>query len=152
MSPHAGVPQEHPSPHRGRVTVTALLFGLGAGPAAWVVQLLLDYGLSSYACFPADQALEHAPASGWAAERPVLLAINLACLVLALAGLRVAQASWRGARLEKDGGHQVLLATGEGRSRFLALCGILTAIGFSLAILFDTAAIAAVPSCWNFRP
>jgi hypothetical protein len=149
MSSEPHVPQEHPSPHRGRVSLVALLLGLGIGPAAWAAQLMLGYGLSSYACFPGDQPFEHAPPPGWSGERPGLLAVNLACLVVALAGCWISWASWRSTRQEKGGGSEALLRRGEGRSRFLALCGLLASAGFAVAILFDTAAILGVPACWD---
>lgn len=145
----ADVSHEHPSPHRGRVSVTALLVALAAGPAAWVAQLMLGYGLSSYACFPGDQPWEQAPPPGWGGERPALIAINLVCLALALAGFWIALGAWRRVRGEKEGGVTHLLTRGEGRSRFLALCGMLDCAVFAIAILFDTAGILGVPSCWN---
>jgi hypothetical protein len=150
MSSEAHSPHEHPAPHRDRVRVLELLGGLAAGPAAWVAQLVVGYGLSSYACYPSDQPYLRAPPPGWRGERPVLLAINLACLVVALAGLWLAHRNWRATRHEKPGGGHVLLATGEGRTRFLAGCGMLTAAGFALAILFDTAAVLGAPTCWDF--
>ena len=43
---------EPPAPHRARTSL-ALLFGaLLASPLAWSVQLLVNYGLASHACFP----------------------------------------------------------------------------------------------------
>ena len=149
MSIDAGLPREHPSPHRGRVSTVALLFGLAAGPAAWVGQLLVGYGLSSYACYPSSVPQQSSPPPGWAAEHAILIAVNLACLALALVGLAVAVACWRRAQGEKAGGGETLLEIGEGRARFLAGCGILTATGFAIAILFDAAVIVGVPACWS---
>lgn len=139
-------PQEHPSPHRGAVSVWVLLFALAAGPAGWVAQLLLGYGLASYACYPSSEPRLTSPPPGWSGEHLILLVINVACLALALGGLFVALGSWRRSRKEKEGG---ALDVGEGRTRFLALCGVLTGLLFSVAIGFDTAPILSVPACWR---
>jgi hypothetical protein len=139
MSPRAAVQPEHPPPQRGRVSIVALLFSLAAGPAAWAAQLMLGYGFSSYACFPGDEPYREAPPPGWGGERALLLVINLVCLLAPLAGGTVAYRAWRDTRGE----------AGESRTCFLALCGMLTSLGFALAILFDTAVIAGVPSCWE---
>lgn len=128
----------------------AQLFGLVAGPAAWIGQLLLGYGVSSYACYPAAAALEQSPPPGWAGERPGLLVVNLAALLVALAGLAVARRVWRGSQPEAAGAHPDDLR--EGRIRFLAGCGMLASGAFALAILFDTAAVLGVPACWAFAP
>lgn len=143
-------PHEHPSPHRGRVSTTALLLALWLGPAAWIGQLMLTYSVASHACFPFDIPVSHAPAQDWLRERLALGAVNLVCLLIALAGVAVAYRGWRLTRWEKAGAPRVLLDVGEGRSRFLAECGVLSGLVFSAAILFHLAAIAAVRPCWSF--
>ena len=40
----------------GGIGLGALLFGLCAGPAAWFLQLVVNYALASYACFPMTSA------------------------------------------------------------------------------------------------
>jgi hypothetical protein len=143
------VPQQHPSPHRGRVGLSAQLSGLAAGPAAWIAQLIVDYGLSSYACFPKDAPRLVSPPPGWAGEHLWLLAINLACLALAGAGFASAYGGWRLTRAEKRGDAHEMLEIGEGRARFLAICGMLGCGVFAAAILFDTLPILGVPACWQ---
>jgi len=145
-------PQEHPSPHRDQVRLWSLLFGLAAGPAAWIGQLVLGYGLSSYACFPKDEPHLASPPPGWDGEHLLLLAINLACLALAAGGLSMALANWRRSRAEKRGGAHHMLEVGEGRTRFLALCGMLACGLFGAAILANTVSIVAVPACWSVGP
>ena len=152
MSADTGEPHEHPSPHRERVSVVGLLFALAIGPAAWAAQLMVSYGLSSYACFPFDRPHLHAPPPGWSGERATLVAISLVALLFALGGLWWAYRSWRAVQGEKAGTHHTLFDVGEGRSRFLAACGMLATSSFALAILFGLAAAAAVPSCWEFGP
>lgn len=145
----ASFPQEHPAPHRQRVSLARQLFGLAAGPAGWIAQLVIGYGLSSYACFPRDAPHLISPPPGWAGEHLGLLALNLACLALALSGLAAALGAWRRTRGEKRGGPHLALEIGEGRARFLALCGLLTSGLFAGAILFNTAPILGVPACWS---
>jgi hypothetical protein len=78
-----------------------------------------------------------------------LLTLNLVCLLLPLAGMAVAFLSWRATREEKPGGTASMLEMGEGRTRFLALCGLLGSALFVLATLFDSAMIIGVPTCWE---
>lgn len=142
-------PQEHPSPHRNEVRIWSLMFGLAAGPAAWIGQLVLGYGLSSYACFPKDEPRLASPPPGWGGEHLLLLAINLLCLALAAGGLSVALANWRRSRAETRGDAHHMLEVGEGRTRFLSFCGILACALFGAAILANTVTILMVPACWS---
>ncbi len=119
-------------------TIWALMFGLAAGPTAWIAQLLLDYGLSSHACFPVNHPVAQLPSGS---GKPALAVITLLCFLLALAGLWIAWRIWRGARGEPPSA---------GRTCFLALCGLYTSAGFAVAILASAASILAVPSCWTF--
>ena len=148
----SGYPQTHPSPHRGRTRLVLLLLSLAAGPAGWIAQLVVGYGLANYACYPDSRPQLHAPPPGWAGENLWLVALNLACLVVCAAGFLLAAAAWRRTRDEKPGNAQHLLETGEGRTRFLAVCGMLATAVFAAAILVNTVTILGVPSCWEFAP
>ncbi len=145
MSPHASHPSDRLSP-RGGGDLILLLSALAAGPAAWAVQLVAGYGLSSLACFPHDAPAVQSPPPGWGAEHAILLSLNIVCLLVALAGLAVSFAYWR-ARSPEKAEHAPDIAAA--RTRFLAACGLLAGLGFAIAILFDTAAILGVPSCWS---
>lgn len=125
---------------------------LAAGPAAWVTQLVVGYGVAGYACYRRDAPLQAAATSGWGAERFGLLALNLACLLVTLIALTTSYIHWRRTRGETGGGAGRALEVGEGRSRFLAACGILINLAFCIAILFDTAPILGVPTCWSIAP
>ena len=149
MNQNAAQPDQHPAPHRGRVSVVASLSSLIAGPAAWIVQLVVGYGVSSLACFPHDLALRQSPPQGWSAEPVMLGVINGVCFAIAILGGVVALLHWRRTRGERGGGAGRALEVGEGRTRFLAVCGILSGFGFAVAILFDAPAIMAVPACWT---
>ncbi len=146
MSTEASHSSNHPSPPGGSAGLILLLSALAAGPAAWAFQLIAGYGLSSLACFPHDTPSMQSPPPGWGSEHGILLAINLVCLLVALAGVLVSFLYWRPVSAEEAG---AVVNVGEGRTRFLASCGLLAGLGFSIAILFDTAAILGVPSCWS---
>ncbi len=152
MSPAADAATEHPAPHRARVRPWVLLATLGAGPFAWIVQLVVSYGVAGYACYRGGAPRLAPPPAGWGAEHAGLLALNLVCLGVALAGAALSWRSWRKVRGETSGGGQSLLETGEGRTRFLATCGILAGLGFALAIAFNTAEPLVIASCWRIAP
>jgi hypothetical protein len=152
MTTDAEPSTEHPSPHRERVSQRALLLSIGAGPAAWITQLVVTYGFAAHGCNPSAQPPIMAPAGGWPGEHTLLLAVNLACLIVAVAAGLLAVACWRQTSGEKPGGGHTLLDIGEGRARFLAGCGVLTSAGFMLAILFNTAELFMVPACWSVSP
>jgi hypothetical protein len=137
-------PQASPQGHR--VSLGALLFGFAAAPIAWIGQLLLNYGFSSYVCFPKSVPLSE-PMVGWRWITPALFGLDALALILTIAGAVV---SWRAFALTRDehkGDHHHLIEVGEGRSRFLALSGLMTAGGFFLIVLFNTISLILVPLC-----
>jgi hypothetical protein len=127
-------------------SIVAPLAALAAGPAAWVVQLVAGYAVSSLSCFPHDAPAASAPGPG---EHAVLMTLNLACVLMALLGLAAAYLSWRGAGPGKVAGHADIMPARLGRARFLGACGILSGAIFCVAILFDTANVLGAPACWS---
>ena len=139
--------QYPPSPHRYRASPRLLLFGVVGAGTAWLVQLVVDYGLASHRCFPHDVPLTIAQtAGGW--SYPLLTVFNLLAIALAVAAGLVSYRLWHHTRDEHAGsaGHPV--TAWEGRTRFLAMCGLLAGIGFLVAIVFDTVAVFTVPRCF----
>jgi hypothetical protein len=136
MTMRAEVVPTRSAPRSAEIAWT--LFALAAGPAGWVVQLVTDYGLSSYACFPRFEPWTRTPPPGWSHEGLVLVAVSLACLVLGLSGAIVALNLWRSAARR-----------GEGRETFLIACAAVASVGFTIALLFDTWPILRTPACWN---
>jgi hypothetical protein len=137
---------DHSSPQRGGVAVPVLLFGVFAGPLAWGIQLVVNYALAVYPCFSAGVARASVPPgsqSGWSA----ILAINISAGILALVGAAVSWRNWGSVHNEHPGSTSHALEGGEGRIRFLALCGMMTGLGFFAAIVFDTIALSMVPQC-----
>lgn len=138
--------QDHPSPSRGAVSGWRLVGGLAAGPFGWIGQMLVDYGLSSQLCMLGRAGHRSPPASG---EAVALVAINLVCLAIALGGVLLSWSSWRRVQREKPGGPDATLSIGEGRSRFLAVAGMMSAGAFVVAILFNTIEPFMIPACWS---
>ena len=127
----------HGAPHRHRVSPWLIFGAMWAGPAAWFVQLVSAYGLSSNAC---GVGAQHGSASRGAA-----LVITVICALAAAGACLVSHRIWRNTRDESHGGTAHLIAGGEGRTRFLALVGTIMAAGAVLAILFVAVGAIAVP-------
>lgn len=134
----------HPAPHRGNVAVSVLFIGLFAGPIAWGLQLLINFALASHACYP-DGAPLTTP--GWHSAWGVILLLNIVAAILSLAGAALSYRHWQATREEHPGGAGHTIEAGEGRTRFLALWGVMTGFGFLVAILFNTLALFMVPQC-----
>lgn len=134
----------HPAPARRDVKLSMLLFGLVGAPFSWFLAEMIEYGIASYTCrmktSGEEQTLMHA-GSVW---MWIVLAITLA---IAIAGCAVAIGNWRKTRGEKRGSGHHLLELGEGRSRFLAMCGLLTSIGFLVGFVFLFSELAVAPLC-----
>ena len=134
----------HPAPQRGAVSSGALWFALFGAPAAWSVQLLVSYALSSHSCFPrrvplTAPTLEALPA--WE------LGVAVAALVVALAAGGVAIHAWRATRAEGEGSEHRLLETGEGRTRFMAFAGVLVSGLFALGVVLNLITPILLPAC-----
>jgi hypothetical protein len=135
---------EHPSPARREVGPFRLLVGLLAAPLAWSTEELFSYGVASRLC------RMKAAGSGQnltVADSPWFWVLLVGTAVIALAGFMVALGNWRRTRGERrESGHH-LLELGEGRSRFLSMCGALTSGGFLIAFLFMLANLVLAPLC-----
>ncbi|VFU16471.1 hypothetical protein [Methylocella tundrae] len=144
----------HPAPARGEEKIVALAFGLMGAPLIWALHLLVNVSVAGQACAGAEPRLDATMTPG--ASQTFLLAVDgLACAV-ALAALFVSYRAWRATRREnatkqpRQSGATAAQHTteiGEGRTRFIALGGILMSSLFLIAILFDSLAALAGPSC-----
>jgi hypothetical protein len=114
-----------------------LLFGLLAAPLAWSADELFSYGIASRLC------RMRAAGSGQSltvADSPWFWLLLAVTAVIALAGFAVALGNWR-----KTHGEQ--RESGDGRNRFLSMCGMLTSGGFLIAFLFMLANLVLAPLC-----
>jgi hypothetical protein len=114
--------EPHPSPHRGRVGSLSTWFGLLGAPVAWSLQELVNVGLAGYACYPHGIPLAEPL---WAGMSATTLAIEIAAIVISIAAGLVAFANWRRSRDEKPGGAGRLVGSGDGRTRFMAMAGMM---------------------------
>ena len=134
---------ERPAPRGGGVPARWLFAGLVGGPAAWNLQMLTLYGISSDTCTLTQGAHGQAAVTGFGDEPILLLAINLFSLAVTIAATVLSFSHWRGARNDQ--------ANGAGRTRFVAFSGMLAGSIFGLAILFNTLEPIIIPTCWKWR-
>lgn len=128
---------EHPGPHRERVGLTALFYGLFVAPIAWAGNLMTTYALATHACYPGSEPLEHAIA-GFEFVWPLNLALFVATLLLCASGFAVSFRNWRLTGSEAEGHAHRLMEAGEGRTRYLGI------IGMSFSVLFFSATLAGI--------
>jgi hypothetical protein len=134
------------APKRHAMRLRESFFALFGGPLAWFVQLNLGYGLASQPCFRDGErtvAPHWFPDWTWAAMIALMI---LACAIALLAAL----VAWRAyARTEDEaaGDRRHLLEVGAGRSRFLALWGIVLGAGAALATILTAVAFFVLPRC-----
>jgi hypothetical protein len=68
-------------------------------------------------------------------------------MIVCLAAAAAAYRGWRTISEESAGTGQPLIESGEGRTRFLALWGIMIGLGFFIAVAFDFAGLWVLPIC-----
>ncbi len=146
MAAHTLTPHDiqHPAPHRHRVGIGALWFGLTAAPLAWSIQQLASTALVGRDCYPHESPLAYPL---WHGVWTVLLGISVASIALAIAGGAVSWRSWRHTRHEQPDSAHHLLDRGEGRTRFMGMSGMIASALFLLGLVFGTAALFMVPLC-----
>jgi hypothetical protein len=143
----------HPAPARNDVAPALLWFGLVGAPAAWTVQTLVDLAVASHGCYP---RLFPLAAPMLAGLRGIVITVSIAALIVCIVAGAAAFRSWSRTRHE----HQVssgagekhshaaaLLETGEGRTRFLALSGVMASVVFTIAVVAHTVSIFMVGPC-----
>ncbi|HLX30507.1 MAG TPA: hypothetical protein VKV24_18660 [Casimicrobiaceae bacterium] len=135
---------EHPSPGRHKVALATLVFGAAAAPLAWNLHLLISVGFTSHACFPGREPLGAPFISGiwW-----IPFGIGIAGIVIGIVSALVALHAWRKTRTERPGRAHELMSSGDGRTRFVAMCGILTSGLFIVALIFAMLAVFLAPIC-----
>jgi DUF917 family protein len=137
----------HPSPARGAVGLVSLWFGLGGGAAAWSVLTIVNYAIASQQCYPRMAPLA-LPMMGARNLSMVLFATSGAAIVIGVIATIVAFRSWRRTSNESGGSTHWALETGEGRTRFMAVSGLMASAVFLLAIIVETISIVTVHPCW----
>lgn len=144
MSADTSRETRHPAPERDKAALGSLSFSLAAPPLAWSFQSIAGYGMSSEACHPGTTARMAASLPGlW----DLLLGMNGAALVVTVLGITLACKNWRATRRESGGDTRHLMERGEGRTRFLAMCGLLLGAGFTVATVFTSVTLLLSPRC-----
>jgi hypothetical protein len=139
-------PAAHDPPQLFGTNLGFLVFIVIGGPVAWYLQLTVNYGLVSHPCFPHFEP-QQGYLPGWAWVGPVILVFNLLAILAALACGLLALRLWRATSEAYPPVYNQLLPPAAGRTRFLAVCGILTGFGAVAATVFDLIALFAVPPC-----
>jgi hypothetical protein len=132
----------HGPPPR-QVGAAVLLLALAAGPLAWGLHLVLNYGFASQACFPGLTPRADAAGLDWLWT--LLIAIDLIGMAGCALAVLLSWRNWREAPRHLPVDKEI--ETGAGRSRFLASWGMLTSGLFALAIVFDFLGLWVLPLC-----
>ena len=138
----------HAAPHRGLVAAPLLWFGVFGAPAAWAAQLISNYALMAHFCYPVSTPLASPEFGG---VRLLAILISAGLLVVAVAALAVALRSWSVTRHEtarrRSPPHHEAAETGEGRTRFMAMSGILVSAVFTFGVLMASVPLLTMPIC-----
>lgn len=145
MTQHTAL-SHHPAPLRHQLSLREALFGVFGGPLAWFLQLCAGYALATFPCFPQHHRTV-VPQSGYAWSFPVMVALLIAGVLVALAAFGVSWRTYVRTRDEAGGDHRHLMEVGAGRTRFLALWGMLLGAGFAIATSLTAIAFLLVPRC-----
>ena len=135
-------------PRRSGAWRALLWYGLLIPPVVWAVQLELNYGLASHACFPiGTPRASFVP--GWERIWVVLLVVNLVCLAICAIGLLASGSSWRRLRGEQPVEGEVggIAYPSQERLRAFAVSGLLVSGIFTSAIFFNTLYLWALSTC-----
>ena len=135
----------HPGPHRERVGLVALFYGLFAAPIVWAGDLMIDYGLATHGCYPGNLPL-HFPSAGFGGIWWAMLLCHVVALVLIASGGLVSYRNWRVTGPPRGHSHH-LIERGEGRTRFFGIVGMGFSAMFLLTVAAETLALAWLPLC-----
>jgi len=130
----------HPSPARAEVSPLRLIAGALLAPIGYGAQVVIGYTIGAVGC--ARQL------ASW----PVLLVVTVVALAAIFAGLAVSIGNFRRTRHEAEGDHARLQDRGEGRTRFLAYCGLCSSGIFASAALVQLASMIVLHQCVGARP
>jgi hypothetical protein len=131
-------------PGRKPPGVVKLFAGMVLAPLAWALQVLVGYGLAAYACYPTDRALAKPL---WPQLRGMLWGVSLLLWLLLLCGCAIAWSNWNATSVQSSLGADRVVQAGDGRRRFMALCGVIVSGLFAVVLLFTGIGILWVPSC-----
>ena len=125
----------------------ALAIAMLAPSIVWSLALLVSYGVTSPACFPAS-----VPRSSflpeWAGMRPALAIFDGVCLLIALIGFALALFDWREApRPEPTQRDHPIEPPGPGTQRALSAAAMMAAALLCLAVAINGVPLWLIPAC-----
>ena len=126
-----------------------MFYGLIAPPFVWAIQLYLNFGLASHACFPGEAPRANF-VSGWGRIWTVLLVVNLVCAAICAVGLIASGYSWRRLRnppVIAGGTPSEPIHGDDERLTSFAVAGLMVSGVFTAAILFNTLYLWALSTC-----
>jgi hypothetical protein len=136
----------HAASRAHRVKLGEIFFGVCGGPVAWFLQLCTGYALASAPCFRDGVRLtEPPPLLRW--TWPAMIVAMLAGVLIALLALGISWRAFQRTRQEAGGSSALLLEMGAGRTRFLALWGVLLGSAFAAAAAITAVAFILLPRC-----
>jgi hypothetical protein len=128
-----------------RVPGVARLFaGMVLAPLAWALEVLTGYALAAHACYPTDRALA---VPTWSNLRWIVDGVSVALWLLLFVGCAIAWANWKATRSASNVASHRIIQTGDGRPRFMGLCGVIVSGLFAVVMLFTSVGVLWVPSC-----
>jgi hypothetical protein len=134
---------QHPAPHRERISTWSMWLAIFLAPAGWFLQLAVDTFAISQGCFPKDQPL----GTPIAPIEPFVHGADLLALVLGLLAGFIALSNWRKTREEKPGHEHHLIESGDGRTRFMSMSGMLVSGMVLLAVIYSGLSHFALTGC-----
>ncbi len=146
MNTEASSNTPSPAPHAEKVALGESFFALFGGPSAWLLQLCGGFALASQPCF-LDGERRWLPRLGTQWTWSVLLALMSIAVIVALCALLISWRAYRRTRFEQPGDHHQVMEVGAGRTRFLALWGIVLASGSVVATATTALAFIFLVRC-----
>lgn len=135
----------HPAPHREAARPGWLIFALIAAPLVWIVELVGNFALTSFVCDEGQSRAALPAVPGWVP--PLVAAANVVALIVAVLALAAGIVLLRRTHHEHRERSGEPVDAGEGRTRFLAVWAVATAIIFFVALLANTFSLSLVPIC-----
>ena len=96
---------------------------------------------------PAIRTTCRSPRRSGRISAPSRSRVEAVAVVIGIAAGLVAFANWRRSRDEKPGDAHQLLGSGDGRTRFMAMAGMMTSLLFLIGIALAALNLVAVPPC-----
>jgi hypothetical protein len=146
MNANAQHQSPHPAPQAQRVTLPEIIFGVLGGPLAWYLQLCAGYALASQPCFR-DGLRMTAPLMGAQWTWHAMILTSIAAVGVALLAFLVSWRAFQRTQAEASGGAAHLSEVGSGRTRFLALWGVILGAAFASATAITVVAFITLPRC-----